>query len=45
MAVGRSFVVALEVALRLLWAVFLALFVEQARMVHVDESLLLAGVE
>jgi hypothetical protein len=45
MAVGRPSVVALEVALRLLWAVFRALFVEQAQMVRVDESLLPARVE
>jgi hypothetical protein len=45
MAVGTPSVVALEVALRLLWAVFRALFVEQAQMVRVDESLLPARVE
>ena len=45
MVVGRPFVVDLEVALRLLWAVFRALFVEQVQMVRVDESLLLARVE
>jgi hypothetical protein len=37
MAVGKPSAGALEVALRLLWAVFRALFVEQAQMVRVDE--------